>query len=62
MALYIHTQGRFNNHTSPSLYMIMVMATSVVGVTKMGNTVPRVGLKPISLAFQASVPLHDVAP
>ena len=33
----------------------------VVGVIKMGNTVPRVGLEPTSLAFQATVPsLHDV--
>ena len=33
----------------------------VMGVMKMGNTVPRTGLKPTSLAFQASVlPLHHV--
>ena len=33
----------------------------VVGVMKMGNTVPRVGLEPTSLAFWASVlPLHHV--
>ena len=32
-----------------------------MGVTKMGNTVPRAGLEPTSLAFQASVlPLHHV--
>ena len=37
----------------------MVTATSVMVVTKMGNTVPRVGLEPTSLAFRASVlPLH----
>ena len=29
------------------------MATSVMGVMKMGNIVPRVGIKPISLAFWA---------
>ena len=41
--------------------MIMVMATSAVGVMKMGNNVPRAGLKPTSLAFWASVlPLHHV--
>ena len=34
---------------------------TVVGVMKMGNTVPRVGLEPTSLAFQASVlPLHHI--
>ena len=33
----------------------------VVGVMKMGNTVPRAGIEPISLAFFASVlPLHHV--
>ena len=31
------------------------MATSVVGVMKMGNIVSRMGLEPTSLAFQASV-------
>ena len=40
--IYIHIQGRFNNHTACSFYRIMVMATIVVGVTKMGNIVPRV--------------------
>ena len=35
--------------------------TCVVGVMKMGNIVPRVGLKHISLAFRASVlPLHHI--
>ena len=39
----------------------MVTATSVVGVMKMGNTVPRAGLEPTSLAFRASVlHLHHV--
>ena len=55
MAIHIHRQGGFNNHTTHSLYRIMVTATSVVGVMKMGNTVPRVGLEPTSLAFWASV-------
>ena len=31
------------------------MAPSVVGVMKMGNIVPRAGIKPTSLTFQASV-------
>ena len=33
----------------------MVRATSVMGVMKMGNIVPTVGIEPTSLAFQASV-------
>ena len=33
----------------------------IVGVMKMGNTAPREGLEPTSLAFRASVlPLHQV--
>ena len=33
----------------------------VMGVMKMGNTVPRAGLEPTSLTFRASVlPLHNV--
>ena len=55
MALHIHPQGRFNNHTAHNLYMIMFMAISVVGVMKMGNIVHRVGIKPTSLEFRASV-------
>ena len=59
MAIHMHTQGRFNNHTAHSL----VTATSVTGVTKMGNIVPRAGLKPTSLAFWTSVlPLHHIGP
>ena len=55
MVLHIHTQGRINNHTVHSLYRIMVMATSVMGLTKMGNIVPSTGLEPTSLAFRANV-------
>ena len=33
--------------------------TIVVGAMKMGNTMPRAGLEPTSLAFQASVLLLD---
>ena len=41
--------------------MILVMETSVVGVTKMRNTVRRAGLEPTSLPFLASVlPLHHI--
>ena len=55
MALYIHI------HTAHSLYKIMDMATSVVGVMKVGHILPRAGLEPTSLAFQASVlPLHHI--
>ena len=44
-----------------SLYRIMVMATIVVGVMKIGNMVPRAGLECTSQAFWASVlPLHCV--
>ena len=58
---YIHMQGRFNNHTVVSFYRIMVTATNVVVVMKMGNTTPRAGLEPTPLAFQASAsPLHHV--
>ena len=61
MAIHIHIQGRFNNHTTCSLYRILAMATSVMGVTKVGIIVPRSGLKRTSLAFRASVlPLHHL--
>ena len=59
--LQLHTgrdQGRFNNHTVISLYWIMVMTTSVMGVMgvmKMGNIVPTAGIEPTSLAFRVSV-------
>ena len=45
----------FNNHTACRLYRIMVMATSVMGLMKMRNIAPRVGIEPTSLAFQANV-------
>ena len=66
MLTYIHTgngdtQGRFNNHTACSLSSILVMATSVVGVMKMGNIVPIAGLEPTSPGFRATVlPFHHV--
>ena len=37
------------------MYRIIVMATSVVRVMKMGNIVPRVKIEPISLAFWVSM-------
>ena len=51
-ALHVHTQGRFNNHTAHCLYRIMVTVTSVMGVMKIRNTVPRAGLEPTYLAFR----------
>ena len=58
---YIYTQGTFNNHAAHSLYRIMLKATSVMGVMKMGNSVLRAGIKPTSLAFGATVlPFHHV--
>ena len=61
MALHIHKQGRFNSNTALSLYRLLVMDTSIVGVMKMGNIVPRAGIEPISLAFSVSVlPLHHI--
>ena len=61
IALHIHIKGRFNNHTVHGLYRIMVMANSVMGVMKMGNIVPSLGLETISLAFRVSVlPLHHL--
>ena len=61
MALHTHRQGGFNNHTMHSLYTIIIMAATVMGMMKMGNIAPRLGLKPTSLVFQAIVfPLHLV--
>ena len=45
MALDIHTQGMFNDHKACSLDKILVMATRVMGLMKMGNTVPRMELE-----------------
>ena len=46
-----------------SLYRILVTATSLMDVTKMGNIVPRAGIEPTSLAFCVSVlPLHHIYP
>ena len=55
MDLHIHTQGRFNNGTAHSLYRIMVMATSVVGVMNMGNIASRARTEPTPLILCASV-------
>ena len=58
---HTYTQCRFNNHMAHSLYMIMVRATSVMSVMNIGNIVPRAGIEPTPLAFQASVlPLYHV--
>ena len=50
MTIDIQRQCRFNNHTTLSLYRIMV-----IGVMNIGNIAPTAGIEPISLAFQASV-------
>ena len=61
ISLHVDTQHRFNNYAVHSLYRILVTATGVMRVMKMGNIVPRAGLEPTSLAFRASVPpLHHV--
>ena len=61
MTLHIHTQYRLNDRTAHSLHSILVMATSVMGMMKMGNTVPRVGLEPTTLTSHTSViPLHHI--
>ena len=39
---YIHTQGRFDNHTQ-CVSRIMIAEPSVMGVMNMGNIVPRGG-------------------
>ena len=60
--LHIHKQGRFNNHIAHSFTgslswkpVSSVMATSVMGVMKIGKIVARARLKTMSLAFWASV-------
>ena len=55
VTLYLHTQGRFNNHTMHSYYRIPVRAAMSWRVMKMGNIVLKVGIKPASLGFQANV-------
>ena len=51
----LHTLGRINNYMAHSLYMTMVTATSVMGVVKIGNFVPRVGIEPTYQASWTSV-------
>ena len=42
-------------------HTIVRIYNSAMGVTKMGNIVPKAGLYPTSLAFRASIlPLHHV--
>ena len=54
-AVISHTQGRFNNHPGCSLCRTMLMATSVMSLMIMGNSVPKTGIEPTYLAFPASV-------
>ena len=56
MTLHLHTQDRLNNYPSCGLHRIIVIATSGMGVMKMANIVPRVGIEPISLTFRANMP------
>ena len=55
MALHLPTQGRVNYYKTHSLCGIMVTATSLIGVIKMGNTAPRVRLEPTYLVIGTSV-------
>ena len=42
------------------IYSLLIYIYFVVGVTKMGTTMPRTGIEPTSLPFRASVvPLHN---
>ena len=50
-----HTQDRFHDHTVHNVYRIMVTATRVLGVMKMGNIASRAGDEPTPLAFWVSV-------
>ena len=52
---YIPALALQQPYSMRSLYRILVTATSVMGVMKMGNIVPRAGLEPTSLAFRVSV-------
>ena len=54
MALHVHTQGRFNNHT---VVQDPGHGTSVMGVMKMGNIVPRVEITVVHALLLKDVPL-----
>ena len=59
--IYIYT-GQGQQPYSPQHVQDPGHSTSIMGVTKMGNIVPRVGIEPTSLAFQASVlPFHHIS-
>ena len=53
--IYIYTHGRYNTPTTCSLYMMIFMASNVIGVTRTGNIAHRSGIELTSLAFQASL-------
>ena len=60
MALNIHIQGKFNNHTVCSLYRMLVTAP-MSWVWWKWEILPWVGIEPTSLAFRANVlPLHHI--
>ena len=50
------SQGRFNNHTAHSVYRIMLLATSVMSVMKMG--MPRAGIESTSPGILGQCPNH----
>ena len=55
---WFHLVGGSNSDTTWHSFQF----SCLVGVTEMGNIVPRAGLKSTSLAFRASVPSHQVGP
>ena len=57
---YIHTHGRFNNHTTHIICTESWSGDLCHGFDEqMGNAVPRAGLEPTTPAFQTSMlPLH----
>ena len=59
----LHTRTFIGNRTLISVFggQKALMYATVVGVTKMINTVPRAGVKPTSLVFRTSaLPLHHI--
>ena len=57
--MYAHLDVEFTNRGCE--YVYSGVEDIVVGVTKMGNIVPRAGIEPASRTFRASVlPLHHL--
>ena len=53
--IYIHTLGRFNNHTMPHFTGFWPWNQYHRGDENVGNILPRAGIEPSSLAFWANV-------